>query len=74
MRKQESSSGVVGVVPDVVDNGTEIIADVVTCCPVMSATTNNCAQSATTIGAASASDITSKQTPSLEPKPHGPSL
>ena len=50
--------------PDVVytsDNGKEIIADVATCCPnLMSATTNNCAHSATTIGAASASDITSK--------------
>ena len=50
--------------PDVAytsDNGQEIIADVVTCCPVlMSATTNNCAHSATTIGAASASGITSK--------------
>ena len=50
--------------PDVAytsDNGQEITVDVVTCLPVlMSATTNICAHSATTIGAASASGITSK--------------
>ena len=50
--------------PDVVyttDDGTEIITDVVTCCPVlMSASANNCAHSATTIGAANAFGITSK--------------
>ena len=43
------------------DSGQEIIADVVTCLYVlMSATTNICAHSATTIGAASAFGITSK--------------
>ena len=43
------------------DDGTEIITDTAACCPgLMSATTNNCAQSATTIGAANASGITSK--------------
>ena len=63
--------------PDVVyttDDGTEIITDVVTCCPVlMSASVNNCAHSATTIGAASASGITSKHQawgPSLRDLPY----
>ena len=63
--------------PDVVyttDDGTEIITDVVTCCPVlMSASANNCAHSATTIGAASASGITSKHQawgPSLRDLPY----
>ena len=50
--------------PDVVytsENGRETITDVVTCCPVkMSATANQCAHSATTIGAANASGITNK--------------
>ena len=63
--------------PDVVfttDDGTEIITDVVTCCPVlMSASVNNCAHSATTIGAANASGITSKHQawgPSLRDLPY----
>ena len=63
--------------PDVVfttDDGTEIITDVVTCCPVlMSASANNCAHSATTIGAANASGITSKHQawgPSLRDLPY----
>ena len=43
------------------DDGTGIIAGVVTSCPVlMPATTNNGAQSATTIGAANAPGIISK--------------
>ena len=61
--------------PDVVyttDDGTEITTDVVTCCPVlMSASVNNCAHSATTIGAASASGWlpTNQPTPPTLPSP-----
>ena len=62
--------------PDVVytsENGRETITDVVTCCPVkMSATANQCAHSATTIGAANASGITNKHNAwkSLTDLPH----
>ena len=57
----------------VLENGRETITDVVTCCPVkMSATANQCAHSATTIGAANASGITNKHNAwrSLTDLPH----
>ena len=63
--------------PDVVftsDAGHEIVTDVITCCPVtMPATSNKCAHSATTIGAANAFGITSKNNAwksSLNDLPH----
>ena len=63
--------------PDVVftsDTGHEIVTDVITCCPVtMPATSNKCAHSATTIGAANAFGITSKNNAwksSLNDLPH----